>query len=153
MPSTPDTSDVVAGWLQVALVTLGLLAGAAGLGLGLRWFTGELHQERAARRRRRDARRAVPAGPVPRRPLETVAADLRRLGRELARVPAGASQTRRLGLLAAYDDVLVEAAAALDVPHVLPDAFPGAARELERLRLVAALEDAGLVLTGPGGRG
>ena len=57
------------------------------------------------------------------------------------------------GLSPNNDHPLQKAWAALDVPHVLPDAFPGAARELERLRLVAALEDAGLVLTGPGGRG
>jgi hypothetical protein len=82
----------------------------------------------------------------PRRPLELVAADLRRLTRELAMVPGGLPMARRRGLLAAYDDVLVEAAVLLEVSHQLT-AQPPATRELERMRLLASLEAAGLVVT------
>ena len=90
-------------------------------------------------------RREVPAAPAG-RPIEQVAADLRRLGRQLAHVPAGAPMARRRGLQAAYDDVLVEAARLLEVPHTL-DAVPsGRARDVERLRLQAALGDAGLAV-------
>jgi hypothetical protein len=91
---------------------------------------------------------ALPAGPPvrPRRPLEKVAADIRRLTRELAMVPGGLPMARRRGLLAAYDDVLIEAAELLEVPHQLT-AAPPAARELERMRLLATLEAAGLVVT------
>ena len=89
-------------------------------------------------------RREEPVAPA-RRPLELVAADLRRLGRQLAHVPAGAPMARRRGLQAAYDDVLAEAAG-LEVPHTLDTVAPGRARDVERLRLQAALSDAGLAV-------
>jgi hypothetical protein len=84
--------------------------------------------------------------PPVRRPLQLVAADVRRLTRELSMVPGGMPMARRRGLLAAYDDVLVEAAALLEVPHQLTATPPGN-RELERMRLLASLEAAGLVVT------
>ncbi|PZA20391.1 hypothetical protein [Modestobacter versicolor] len=92
------------------------------------------------------AQPARPAVVRPRRPLEQVATDLRRLTRELSMVPGGMPMARRRGLLAAYDDVLVEAAELLDVPHQLTTE-PPATRELERMRLLAMLEAAGLVVT------
>ena len=84
--------------------------------------------------------------PPPRRPLQLVAADLRRLTRELSMVPGGTPAARRAGLLAAYDDVLAEAAVLLAVPNALAGQT-GAARELERMRLLGQLEAAGLVVT------
>ena len=79
---------------------------------------------------------------------QVVAADVRRLGAaQLALVPAGAPMARRRALLAAYDDVLVEAAR--DAGGAARAAAPtpeGAARDLERLRLLAALEAAGLAV-------
>ena len=90
------------------------------------------------------AQRAVTG---PRRPLQLVAGDLRRLTRELSMVPGGLSVERRRDLLAAYDDVLMEAADLLQVPHRLRTE-PPATRELERLRLLAELEAAGLVVSG-----
>jgi hypothetical protein len=100
-----------------------------------------------APRRRIGPRRSPPGAPV-RRPLQVVAADLRRLTRQLSLVPAGASLVRWQALWAAYDEVLIEAAALLEVPHELPDAPTGMARDLERLRLLAALEGAGLMVRG-----
>ena len=81
-----------------------------------------------------------------RRPLQEVAGDLRRLARELAAVPAGAPFIRWQALQAAYDRVLVEAAESLEVTHALPDMPMGSARDIERLRVVCALEAAGLVV-------
>ena len=92
--------------------------------------------------------RPAPSPEPVRRPLQVVAADLRRLSRQLALVPAGASLVRWKALWAAYDDVLIEAADLLEVPHELPDAPAGMARDLERLRLLAALEGAGLTVRG-----
>ncbi|NEK85398.1 hypothetical protein GCU60_17770 [Blastococcus saxobsidens] len=93
----------------------------------------------------RAARRSAARGPAPSgRPLERVAADLRRLGRQVDLVPAGAPMARRRGLLAAYDDVLLEAAGMLGVPTSLTSCPEGRAREVERLRLVAELRGAGL---------
>jgi hypothetical protein len=92
-------------------------------------------------------RRRAERHPVPqRRPLQVVAADVRRLGRQIALVPAGAPMARRRALAAAYDDVLIEAAELLDVPNDLRTAPAGPIHEAERLRLLADLEGAGLAV-------
>jgi hypothetical protein len=75
-----------------------------------------------------------------------VAADVRRLGRQIALVPAGAPMARRRALTAAYEDVLIEAAVLLDVPNDLRTTPPGPHRDAARLRLVADLEQAGLAV-------
>jgi hypothetical protein len=93
-------------------------------------------------RRRRDRSAVQTEG----RPIQVVAADLRRLSRQLALVPAGAPLVRWQALWAAYDDVLMEAADALEVPHELPTTPNGLPRDFERVRLVTALEDAGLAV-------
>lgn len=90
--------------------------------------------------------RLLPRGarqlPVP--PVERIAADLRRLSAAAREVPRGTSHARRKGLLLAYDDALATACRALDVPHSLHALPVGLDRELERLRVEAALESAGL---------
>lgn len=102
---------------------------------------------RGVRRHVRPVRRPEP-GPVPaRRPIQAVAADLRRLSRQLALVPSGSTFVRWKALWVAYDAVLLEAAEMLDVPTDLagqPSA--GVVRDVERIRLLAALESAGLVV-------
>ncbi|WP_324275947.1 hypothetical protein [Blastococcus brunescens] len=55
---------------------------------------------------------------------------------------------RRRALAAAYDDVLVEAAVLLEIPHELRTTPEGPPRDAERLRLLAALEGAGLTVQG-----
>jgi hypothetical protein len=79
-----------------------------------------------------------------RRPLQVVAADVRRLGRQIALVPAGAPTPR--ALVVAYEDVLIEAALLLDVANELRTAPVGPVRDAARLRLLAALEEAGLAV-------
>jgi hypothetical protein len=171
------SADVGTSLVRLGAVVALFAAGTAVIGLLLRWVTGELQLSRLARRRtvkapvappdRRPARpparrraaghhpvgRRAPGAQVPhsaavrpRRPLEAVAADLRRLARELAMVPGGLPMARRRGLLAAFDDVLVEAAELLEIPNQLT-AEPPATRELERMRLLASVEAAGLVVT------
>ena len=152
MPAQGTASaDVVRALLGLAGVTAMLVGSFLLLGLLFRAFTGEYHLARLARRRARspvvDVAGATDASGNPRhRPLELVAADLRRLARELAVVPSGTPVARRRGLLAAYDDVLVEAAEIRQVPHELTSA-PAPAREVERLRLLSSLEAAGLVVS------
>jgi hypothetical protein len=127
----------------VALLALAvglLVLPGAFLTVADRWLAGE-----PALRRRRPL---PPPPPSARRPLQVVAADLRRLSRQLALVPAGASLVRWQALWAAYDDVLVEAADALEIPHDLFAMPTGLPREFERMRLLTALEDAGLVVQG-----
>lgn len=93
------------------------------------------------------ARRRAAAHPASgRRPLQVVAADVRRLGRQIALVPAGAPMARRRALAAAYDDVLLEAAVLLDVPNDLGTAPVGPVRDAARLRLLAQLVEAGLAV-------
>jgi hypothetical protein len=100
-----------------------------------------------APRLRRGVRMRRAAGPVTRRrPVQEVAADLRRLARELAGVPAGAPYLRWQALQTAYDRVLIEAAELLEVPHGLDDLPIGTARDIERLRVVCTLEASGLVV-------
>jgi hypothetical protein len=127
--------------LQVVVILALFATVVASFGAVGRWADG--NPPRFARRR------AVPSAEVAQaRPIEAVAADVRRLTRQLALVPAGAPMARRRGLWAAYDDVLIEAARLLDVPHrlhELPDP-PSRARDIEQLRLLAALQDAGLVV-------
>ena len=108
-------------------------------------------QERRSRRRLRLVRRRpVEEQLAPTcRPIQVVAADLRRISRQLALVPAGSPLVRWKALWAAYDGVLVEAADMLEVPHDLsgqPSA--GVSRDIERVRVLAALEAAGLVVRG-----
>lgn len=158
-PGMGAAAEVLGSWpVQLGLVTAMAVAGCWIFELALRLFTGTLRLPVPRRVRRRPGRRprgraatgSARAGAPPRRPLEAVAADLRRLGRELALVSTG-SAAHRAGVQAAYDDVLAEAAATLEVPHRLAGTAPGEERELERLRLVVALVDAGLVLAGPRG--
>jgi hypothetical protein len=98
-----------------------------------RWLAGP---------RPRAAVRPRPARPC--RPIEQVAADLRRLHRQLELVPAEASGARGRALLAAYDDVLGEAAALLDVPEALRSTPEGWDRDSERLQVETRLAGAGL---------
>jgi hypothetical protein len=82
------------------------------------------------------------------RPIQVVAADLRRLSRQLALVPVGAPLVRWKALWSAYDAVLAEAAEQLEVSHELGATCLGTPRDIERLRVLAALESAGLAVRG-----
>lgn len=149
MPGQGAASEsVVTSLLGIAVLTAALAGGFALLGLLFRAFTGQLRLPRrpTARRDPLAGGGSLPPGALPRRPVERVAADLRRLAHQLAVVPSGTPVARRRGLLAAYDDVLIEAAELLQVPHQLTT-VPEPAREVERLRLLASLEAAGLVVS------
>lgn len=123
--------------LQIGGTVAVVAALIAWTGPVVRWVRGRVERRRAAR------------DPMPRRrPLQVVAADVRRLARSLSLVPTGAPMARRRALIAAYDDVLMEAADQLEVPHELRSTPDGRARDAERLRLVARLEAAGLRVQG-----
>ncbi|MGY1649870.1 hypothetical protein [Geodermatophilus sp. SYSU D01119] len=139
-------SPMVPALLQLAGITAMLVGAFAALGLLFRLFSGQFTQDLRARRRAREAAGgAAPPAPV-HRPVQAVAADLRRLARQLDVVPAGSPQVRRRGFQAAYDDVLVEAAGQFAVPTTLRGLPPGFARDVERLRVETALAAAGLVV-------
>ena len=126
----------------VALVLCTLMLGAA---VGFALCQAELGR---AFRRVRD--RLAPPLPAPTAPaIEEVAAALRRV-RPQALAPApGTPMARRRGTVAAYDDLLGQAARALGVTDLLTDLREGTDREAERLRLEHLLREAGLVIDQP----
>ena len=81
-------------------------------------------------------------------PIERLTADLRRVHRTIATYPPGTPALRRRAAREAYDALLVQACAVVEVPHRL-DALPeGVDREVERLRVAEALRDGGLNVSG-----
>ena len=83
-----------------------------------------------------------PIGP----PIDALARDLRRLRAATLEHPPGQSNVQRAATLAAYDDALVEACAALEIPDTLGDVPPGTEREAERWHVEWLLEQRGLHL-------
>lgn len=77
-------------------------------------------------------------------PVERIAASLRRLSWEMKHMPPGTPVVKRDAVRMAYDDVLIAACRALEVPHFLDGLDGELDRELERLRVEAALDQAGL---------
>jgi hypothetical protein len=104
----------------------------------------EVGEKAAALARRLHLRKPEP--PVTQhRPVERLAADLRRLSVAMAGIRPGTPQLRRVALLGAYEDTLIEASRALGVTESLAGLPRGGLdRELERMRVEAALEAAGL---------
>lgn len=89
-------------------------------------------------------RRRTPPPAAP--PIERLTADLHRVHRTLAEYPPGTPNVRRCATRDAYDALLVQACAAVDVPHRLDRRLGGMERELERLRVEEALRRAGLTI-------
>jgi hypothetical protein len=87
--------------------------------------------------------RRRPPGP----PFERTVADLRRLRREVRRREQP-TQVRRLAVLAAYDDALIDVCKLVEVDAPLATAV-GRDRVFARLLTEAALEDAGIALDPP----
>jgi len=81
-------------------------------------------------------------------PLERLAADLRRLRGELINDPP-TNNVRRTALLMAYDSVLKDICARLEISTELETAPDGPERELERLRAESAIQEAGVPLQVP----
>jgi hypothetical protein len=89
------------------------------------------------------ARPPVPDG----MPLERIAADLRRMRAQARRQPSGTPMERRRAIVAAYDDALLDACRALEVPTELDLLTDPLERESERLRTESELERAGVDLS------
>ena len=79
-------------------------------------------------------------------PLERIAQDLRRLQQEARRPRDGTTHVKHRGVVAAYDDLLVDACRAVEVPTSLTSLPEGVERESERLRIEFELERAGLAI-------
>jgi hypothetical protein len=79
-------------------------------------------------------------------PLEQVAANLRRL-RGVLTVDEHRSAVHQIGDRVAYDQVLIQASEMLQIEHDLAKRSAGMERDIERLRVEAELERAGVVLS------
>ena len=79
-------------------------------------------------------------------PLEQLAGDLRRLRRAVA-TDQQRSATHQLANRVAYDQLLMQACGMLAVPHDLAKTTAGPERDIERIRVEAELERAGIVLS------
>ena len=86
------------------------------------------------------------------RPIEQLAADLRRL-RVAVATDHPRSATHQLANRVAYDHLLMQACEMLDVPHDLGKKTAGRERDIERIRVEAELERAGIVLSAAGRSG
>jgi hypothetical protein len=86
--------------------------------------------------------RQIPAG----RPIEQIAVDARRLGRQLRHADDGRSRVRIDALRRSYDDVLGEGCRALGFSHLLGVLTEGAELDAERRRVEVVLLGAGMVL-------
>ena len=124
--------------MPVGVVLLyGLLAG--------RWDAisnwRESRRQKAERRRNLRAMRRQQGVP-----LEQVAANLRRL-RGVLTVDEQRSAVHQIGNRVAYDQVLIQASEMLQIEHDLAKRSAGMERNIERLRVEAELERAGVVLS------
>lgn len=80
------------------------------------------------------------------RPIERIAADLRRVRRTWAGFEPGTSAVKKIAARQAYDALLVQACAALEVEHRLRHLPEGVDREIERFRVEECLKRLGLSL-------
>ena len=142
-----DVYQVVLGAIAVSTMILvpvgvvllyGLLAG--------RWDAA-ISNWRGSRRQKAERRRNLRAMRRQRGvPLEQVAANLRRL-RGVLTVDAHRSAVHQIGNRVAYDQVLIQASEMLQIEHDLAKHSAGMERNIERLRVEAELERAGVVLS------
>lgn len=79
-------------------------------------------------------------------PLEQLAYDLRRL-RSVVGSDAHRSAAHQIGNRLAYDRLLMETCAMLEISHELGSDSAGIERDIERVRVEAELERAGIMLT------
>jgi hypothetical protein len=90
-------------------------------------------------------RRLRPSAPVSQhRPIERIAADLRRVRRTQAGFEPGTSAVKKIAARQAYDALLIQACTALDVEHRLRTLPEGVDREIERFRVEECLRRQGL---------
>jgi len=81
-------------------------------------------------------------------PIERIGADLRRIRPQALTPAAGMPMVRRKAIAAAYDEALLDACRALNVPTELDRMTDALERESERLRTEAELARAGVAFEG-----
>lgn len=112
---------------------------------GVFWLLDESRPPGAVTDRVRERLRPPRPVPVaPRRPIEVIAQEARLLAQRVHQPPRGVSFAKYQGWLSAYDRLLCEGCAALDVDHLLGVLEPGDERDRERDRVESLLWLAGL---------
>jgi hypothetical protein len=132
--------DEAWGVLDLALITVGAV--------GALWLIAHIADilERGDRVARLLRGAQSPAPSPGAMPIERIAADLRRIRPQALAPTAGMPMARRKAIVAAYDEALLDACRALDVPTDLDRVTDAFERESERLRTEAELERAGVAL-------
>lgn len=122
--------------------------------VGLPWLF--LHLDEVLTGAVRSGRRIGVLRPVPPTPdgmpIERIVADLRRIRPQARCQEWGMPMARRRGIVAAYDEALLDACRALRVSTELDRVTEPLERESERLRTEAELERAGVDLGSPHGQ-
>lgn len=130
-----DLGPLVVAWMGIQVLLMCMFG---------MWAGWHAWQRRLRTRVMRLARPVRPAPLVPLgRPVEQVAADLRRL--RVAFGQEGLRFAKWEGTRLAYDAALAEGADALEIPHLLAILPPGGERDAERTRVERLLEGVGLL--------
>lgn len=142
-----DAYQVVLGMVAVSIIVLVPIGFVVAYdALAGRWdeqlkaFKGRVADGAERRRNLRAMRRQQGA------PLERLVTDLRRL-RQAVSTDEHRSAAHQLGNRMAYDRVLMQICAMLDIEHELHTELSGIDRDIERFRVEADLERAGVALT------
>jgi hypothetical protein len=142
-----DTYQVVLGAIAVSVMVLVPIGGVLLYDLlAGRWDSSlkDFRERRSAGRERRRALKLMrrPQGV----PLERLVADLRRL-RTAVGSDANRSAAHQMGNRMAYDQLLMQTCAMLQIEHELANDSQGIERDIERIRIEADLERAGVMVT------
>lgn len=136
--------------LRLAIVASAILVGVPLIANAIHDFVSGRRDTYLGRPRSARPADVGEAAPHPRgRPIEQLAADLRRLRTAVAH-DHHRSATHQLANRVAYDQLLMQACDMLDVPHDLGKGTVGPERDIERIRVEAELERAGMVLSAAG---
>jgi biopolymer transport protein ExbB/TolQ len=142
-----DLYQVVLGGIAVAIMVLVPILGLVFYDLLAGRWDGSLRRWRERRSESAAHRQAVrelrhQQGV----PIEQLAADLRRL-RAILGSDAHRSAAHQMGNRLAYDRLLMEVCQMLEIEHDLESESIGFERDIERIRVEAELERAGLILS------
>jgi hypothetical protein len=143
-----DKNDV-----RLTIFAAGILVGVPLIARAVQDLRSGRSDEQPGRGRRSQAADAGRVAPHLRGiPLEQLAGDLRRLRRAVA-TDQQRSATHQLANRVAYDQLLMQACEMLDMRHDLDKTTAGPERDIERIRVEAELERAGIVLSAAGRSG
>ena len=140
-----DPYQVIMGVIALVIVVLaplGFIVAYEGLAGGWDHLIARWKRRRAGRREHRANIKALrhQSGV----PIEQLAADLRRL-RAAVGQDAHRSAAHQVGNRMAYDRVLIDVCAMLEIEHELDRSYTGLEQDIERVRVEAELERAGMI--------